>query len=120
MKWSEAMNVVVVQGVLSKEPIERTLPSGATVMDWSVSVDVDGAKQTVPVQWMDPTKKVRGHDKGDTVVVLGAVRQRFFHAGGSRVSRTEVVGESVAKPTQRVAIRKILDQARFALTSGGS
>ena len=72
------MNIVVVQGVLSKEPIERTLPSGSTVMDWSVSVAVDGAKQTVPVQWTDPAKSVRRHDKGDSVVVLGAVRSGSF------------------------------------------
>lgn len=114
------MNVVVVQGVLSKEPIERTLPSGSTVMDWSVSVEIAGTKQSVPVQWTDPTKKVRGHDKGDAVVVLGSVRQRFFFAGGNRVSRTEVVGEAVAKPTQRAGARKILERATAALTSDAS
>lgn len=109
------MNVVVVQGVLKTEPVERTLPAGNTVMDWNVSVETDGAKQSVPVQWNEPSKAVQRLGEGDAVVLLGTVRQRFFRAGGSTVSRTEVVGEAVAKPTQRVAVGKILDRARVLL-----
>lgn len=120
MKWSMTMNVVVVQGVLKKEPVERTLPAGNTVMDWSVSVEVAGKKWLVPVQWNEPSKAVRRLGQGDAVVVLGAVQQRFFQAGGSLASRTDVVGELVAKPSQRVATRKILDRAREALTSGAT
>ena len=114
------MNIVVVQGVLSSEPVERTLPSGTTVMDWNVSVETGAAKQSVPVQWTEPSKAVQRFDKGDAVVVLGTVQRRFFQARGSLASRTEVVGEAVSKPTQRVATRKILERATEALATGSA
>lgn len=114
------MNVVVVQGVLSSEPVERTLPGGVTVMDWSVTVQTNGPKQSVPVQWTEPSKAVQRFDEGDAVVVLGTIRRRFFRTRGSLASRTEVVGEAVSKPTQRVATRKILERAKEALGVGVS
>jgi len=111
------MNIVVVQGTLSSEPVERTLRSGLTVMDWNVSVDTDGAKQSVPVQWVEPSKVVQAFDEGDSVVVYGSIRRRFFRARGTLASRTEVVGEAVAKPTQRVATRRLLERAKVDLVT---
>ena len=103
------MNVVVLQGILSSEPVERTLPSGLTIADWTVATEVDGAKLKVPVQWTEPNKAIQKFDEGDEVIVFGAVRQRFYQAGGTLISRTEVVGERVTKPTQKVATAKLLD-----------
>jgi len=111
------MNIVVVQGTLSSEPVERTLPGGTTVMDWNVSVETDGAKQSVPVQWIEPSRAVQAFDEGDSVVVYGAIRRRFFRSRGVLASRTEVVGEVVAKPTQRVATRRLLERARVGLAT---
>ena len=109
------MNIVVLQGTLSSEVVERTLPSGVTVADWTVATVVDGTKMTVPVQWTEPSRAVQQFDRGDEVVVSGAIRQRFYRAGGTLVSRTEVVGERVTKPTQKVASAKLLAQARDSL-----
>lgn len=106
------MNVVVLQGTLSSEPIERTLPSGLNVMNWDVVTIIEGRKQSVPVQWNDPPKKALAIVEGDAVVVFGTVRRRFYQAGGATLSRTEVVAQEVAKPTQRVGVAKLLAQAR--------
>ena len=109
------MNIVVLRGTLSSEPIERTLPSGTTVMDWSVTTDVDGRKVSVPVQWTDPNRAVQKFDEGDPVIVFGTVQRRFFRSNGMLTSRTEVVGEQVTKPTQRVATEELLAGAQSQL-----
>lgn len=109
------MNIVVLQGTLSSEPVERTLPSGLNIMNWEVTTLVDGKKQSVPVQWDDPPKKALAIGEGDEVVVSGRVRRRFFQAGGVTSSRTEVVAEQVAKPTQRVGVAKLLSEARGSI-----
>jgi len=111
------MNVVLVQGTLSSEPIERTLPGGRNVMDWQVTSIVDGRKRPVPVLWEDPPKRALSISEGDEVVVLGTIRRRFFQAGGTTASRTELVAEQVAKPTQKVAMGKLLDEAREQLAA---
>jgi len=113
------MNVVVLQGTLAAEPVERTLPSGTTVMDWVLKTPSDGKKVSVPIQWTEPNRSVQAYDVGDEVVVFGSVRQRFFRARGVLTSRTEVVGESVSKPRQRVATAKLLARAEAALLSPG-
>lgn len=104
------MNIVVLQGTLSSEPIERTLASGTTVADWNVTTVVDGAKLSVPVQWTEPSRAVQRFGEGDRVVVTGSIRQRFFRAKGTLVTRTEVVGQLVTKPTQRVATAKLFSR----------
>ena len=111
------MNIVVLQGTLAAEPVERTLPSGTTVMDWSVKTRHNGKSVSVPVQWTEPNRSVQGFDEGDDVVIFGSIRQRFFRAAGSLASRTEVVGEAVCKPTQRAATSKLLARAEAALLS---
>lgn len=111
------MNIVVLQGTLAAEPVERTLPSGTTVMDWVLKTHSEGRKVSVPIQWTEPAKAVQAFDEGDEVVVFGSVRQRFFRARGALASRTEVVGEAVTKPTQRAATSKLLARAEAALLS---
>ncbi len=106
------MNIVVLQGTLSSEPIERTLPSGTTIADWKVTTEVDGKNVSVPVQWTEPNRSVQQFGKGDSVVVVGSIRQRFFQAKGMLASRTEVVGKQVTKPTQKVPTAKMLTATR--------
>lgn len=105
------MNVVVLRGTLSSEPRERTLPSGTTVMNWEVTTRDDDGARTVPVQWNDPSRAARSFDAGDEVVVLGVVRRRFFRAGGTTASRTEVVAESAVRATSRAAVDRLLTRA---------
>ncbi len=109
------MNVVVLQGTLSSEPIERTLPTGTNVMNWEVTTTINGAKKSVPVQWDDPPKNALKIGEGDEVVLLGTIRRRFFQAGGATASRTEVVASKVAKPSQRVGVSKLLQEAHDQL-----
>ncbi len=104
------MNIVVLQGTLSSEPVERTLASGHNVMNWTVVTETQDGKQTVPVQWDDPNRRVCEFAEGDDVVILGLVRNRFFRAGGNLVRRTEVVGAHVAKPSQRATVGRLLDR----------
>ena len=111
------MNLVVLQGTLSSEPIERTLASGLNVMSWDVVTETDLGRSSVPVQWNDPSSRVCDLGKGDRVVVIGHVRQRFFRARGQTVARTEVVGAHLAKPTQKAAVSRILERARCALAA---
>lgn len=109
------MNVVVLQGTLSSEPVEVTLPSGTNIMNWDVTTETSDGKRSVPVQWAEPTKRIRDFGKGDDVVVLGTVRRRFFRSGGSTAARTEVLASLVAKPTQSVAVSRLLERARSNL-----
>lgn len=109
------MNIVVLKGTLSSEPVERTLPSGTTVMDWNLRIQSDGPTQNVPVQWNEPSRKVQAFDKGDEVFVLGAVQRRFFQAGASLASRTDVLGAFVATRRQKVALNKLANVARNQL-----
>ena len=106
------MNVVVVRGTLSSEPMERTLPSGTNIMNWDVTTETSEGRSSVPVQWADPPKRVRDFEKGDEVVIFGELRRRFFRSGGSTTARTEVVASLVAKPTQAVAVSRLLTRAR--------
>ena len=106
------MNIVVLQGALSSEPVERTLPSGANVMNWEVTTITEAGKKSVPVQWDDPPKQALAISEGDEVVLLGTIRRRFFRTGGITASRTEVLATAVAKPSQKVAVAKLLTQAK--------
>jgi single-strand DNA-binding protein len=89
------MNVVVLHGAVSSVVDQRALASGVTVWSFDVTTrDADDRSHSVPVSWSDPPD---GTDVavGSEVVVLGAVRRRFFRVGGSTQSRTEVQAEVV-------------------------
>ncbi len=111
------MNIVVLQGTLSSEPVERTLPSGDNIMNWEVTTTTSVGKRSVPVQWDDPPKRALAIGEGDEVVVLGTIRRRFFRAGGVTASRTEVVASAMAKPSQKVAVSKLLLEAQDQLAA---
>jgi single-strand DNA-binding protein len=107
-------NLVVLRGTLSRDPEVRALPSGDAVAAFDVTIRPDPADgrtagptaraESVPVAWFDPPGASR-LGAGDEVVVVGRVRRRFFRAGSSTASRTEVVAERVvpARSTAKVA-----------------
>lgn len=111
------MNVAVVEGTLSSEPRSRTLPSGAEVLQWEVTTRSDGAAVSVPVQWIEPPASARRCRTGDSVVVLGQVRRRFYRAEGALASRTEIVGERLARSNARGRVR-LLEEAGSRLAAG--
>lgn len=110
------MNIVVLKGKLSRAPQERVLPSGDRVVAYEVTTRSDaGAATTAPVAWRAAPAAALRFDQGDDVVVLGEVRRRYFCAGGSTQSRTEVVAEVVVAAKQRAKVAKLLERAATAL-----
>jgi single-strand DNA-binding protein len=90
------MNFVIIEGRLSSEPRIRELPSGSALHAFEVSTDDGAVTRSVPVVWLDPVRPPK-LGAGDRVVAVGAVRRRFFRAGGAVASRTEVEAEVVAR-----------------------
>lgn len=106
------MNVVVLQGRITRPPVERTLDTGSTVVEYSLSARAaDGTLETVPVAWADPPGRAGSLDEGSEVVVLGRVRRRFFRAGGGTQSRTEVVADDVLPARQAKRVEALLVEA---------
>ncbi|MCD9623148.1 single-stranded DNA-binding protein [Rhabdothermincola salaria] len=93
-----ATNVVVLHGVLSRDPDVRTLPSGDDLVAYEVTVArPDGPAESAPVVWIDPPRRRAVLTAGDAVVVVGRVRRRFYRAGGVTQSRTEVFATKVVR-----------------------
>jgi single-strand DNA-binding protein len=92
-----AINEIRLLGRVSGAPEARTLPSGDEI--WTFRVVVPRTRprgrQTVDalecVAWSARTRRsVASWSDGDTVEVTGALRRRFYRAGGSTGSRVEV------------------------------
>jgi single-strand DNA-binding protein len=105
------VNVVVLRGVLSRAPEERSLPSGRLVT-YEVTVrEPDQPARTAPVAWPSAPKRALSFGAGDHVVVVGRVNRRFFRAGGATQSRTEVVADAVLRSTQSTQVEAAIDEA---------
>jgi single-strand DNA-binding protein len=97
----EGANEVRLLGRLAADPQLRELPSGDTVWNLRVVVERPSVSgQERPRQRVDSLectvwggrlkKQVEGWSAGDLVDVSGALRRRFFRAGGVTASRVEV------------------------------
>src|SRR6478735_6281348 len=98
----EAVNEVRLRGRLADTPRLRELPSGDSVWNLRVVVErppVPPGKER-PRQRVDSLecaiwagrlkRQVQKWEAGDVVEVSGALRRRFFRAGGATASRVEV------------------------------
>ena len=94
-------NEVMLAGRLPAAAEERVLPSGDTLVTFRVVVGRAGqrpAGSRVPAidtidcaVWGGSARRtVLGWAPGDVVEVTGALRRRFWRAGGGAASRTEV------------------------------
>ena len=106
-----ACNTVHLVGRVSAAPQERELPSGDLLVAFRVVVDRPPARRGAPdgvrtptvdalacVAWPARTRRaVLALQAGDVVEVRGALRQRFWRAGGTLGSRTEVEAEQVRR-----------------------
>lgn len=90
------MNVTVLQGRLVGSPRLTELGEGRSVLNFEVATHHAEGRQVAPVAWFDPPARPR-LSEGDDIVVVGAVRRRWFRAGGASQSRTEVVAERVVR-----------------------
>jgi len=95
------VNVVVLAGTISAEPIQRRLPSGDEVTELRVSVPEAGRRLLpLPVAAWHATVGpgvLDGLAKGDQVLVHGQLVRRFYRSGAGARSLTEVVATGIKK-----------------------
>jgi single-strand DNA-binding protein len=92
------VNVVRLVGRVSATPEEVELPSGDVLCSFRVVVGRPEGHQSrqrvdalVCTAWLPRVRRsAMGWQPGDVVEVEGAIRRRFFRAGGSAASRVEV------------------------------
>ncbi len=118
------INLAIVRGRLTRPAEQRVLPSGDRVMSLELSVSRPGERaESVPVSWADPPASAADLDADEQVVVVGRVRRRFFRAGGTTQSRTEVVADSVVRARQtkraKVVLAAAVEQLEAALSGEG-
>jgi single-strand DNA-binding protein len=103
------MNFVILRGQLSSQPQERVLASGSVLWSLELTTPTDQGAWSVPVAWFDPPVAV-AFDAGDEVVVVGAVRRRFFRSAAGTQSRTEVVASDVVSATARRKVDRVVQR----------
>lgn len=109
-------NVVVLRGRLTRPAALRSLPSGDQLVALEVSIPCPGGRaDSAPVVWPDAPAVAAALDVDEEVVVVGRVRRRFFRAGGSTQSRTEVVAEVVVPASQPRRVKAAVGRALAGL-----
>jgi single-strand DNA-binding protein len=98
-KLEESVNEIRLVGRISQDPEHRELPSGDSLWTFRLVVGRTGdratSRQSVDVLdcavWGGRVlRSVPGWTAGDVVELTGAVRRRFFRAGGGAASRVEI------------------------------
>ena len=103
-------NLVVLRGLIRRDPEFRVLASGDELMSLDLTVRLDeGPAESVPVVWPNPAAAAVKFVEGDDVVVVGRIRRRFFRAGGSTATRTEVHADKILSARSGVRIRSALE-----------
>ena len=106
------INVVVLEGSLSRPPAVRSLPSGDQIVTYEVTVrGQDQPAESVPVAWINPPARAAELPPGEVVVVVGRVRRRFFRTPAGTASRTEVLAEAVIPARQRKRAQAAVESA---------
>jgi single-stranded DNA-binding protein len=106
------MNLVALIGRLARPAEERALPSGDRLVAYQITIPRAEAKaDSVPVVWFDAPAHAVDHAVDDELVVVGRVVRRFFQAGGSLQSRTEVVADVVVPRRQSRRANQALARA---------
>jgi single-strand DNA-binding protein len=116
------VNVVVLAGTVSADPVTRRMPSGDEVTELRISVPETGRRLLpLPVAAWHATvgrAAIEPIAKGDAVLVHGQLVRRFYRSGAGARSLTEVVAtglrrldpqdeeeEEVAEPSPTVIAR---------------
>jgi single-strand DNA-binding protein len=115
------MNSVILFGRLSSEPQVRILASGSVLLSLELTTPTDDGALSVPVAWFDPPSSA-SFDAGDDVVVVGAVRRRFFRTAAGTQSRTEVVAIEVVSARSRRKVERLVrrEADRLGARAGGA
>ena len=95
------VNVVVLAGTVSADPVLRRMPSGDEITELRLSVPEAGRRLLpLPVAaWHATVGPEAVHDiaKGDEVLVHGQLVRRFYRSGAGARSLTEVVANGIKK-----------------------
>lgn len=88
-------NEVVLVGRVTSIPEERVLPSGDTICTWRITVDRGDADNRFDVvdctAWTARARRAASAwQHHDVVEVEGALRRRFYRAGGGAASVCEI------------------------------
>ena len=103
-------NFVVLRGLIRRDPEFRVLASGDELMSLDLTVrSGEAPAESVPVVWPNPAAAAVKFIEGDDVVVVGRIRRRFFRAGGSTATRTEVHADKILSARSGVRIRTALE-----------
>jgi len=103
-------NLVVLRGLIRRDPEFRVLASGDELMTLDLTVrSGEAPAESVPVVWPNPAAAAVKFIEGDDVVVVGRIRRRFFRAGGSTATRTEVHADKILSARSGVRIRTALE-----------
>lgn len=102
----EGFNRVIIVGEVSSPPVSRDLADGSVVTTFDVVSSLEAGRVTVPVSVNGNPSVV---DEGATVCIVGFVRRRFFKAGASVSSRTEVVANVITPLRRKAQVRKALE-----------
>jgi len=105
------MNVVVLQGKLSRAPEARELRENVLLTYEVTTRGDDGKAATAPVVWFDPPAAAWKLEADDAVTVVGEVRRRFFRSNGRTESRTEVVATTVVPSRRRAQVSRAVEGA---------
>jgi hypothetical protein len=123
------LNVVVLQGRVTRAAEERPLPSGDSLVTLDLTVpggiDTDGTArkaESVPLAWFDPPAWVRAVEVDAELVVVGRVKRRFYRAAGKGPlqSRTEVIVEAAAPRRRRARVAEIVGRALGRIEAEGA
>ena len=112
------MNIVVLQGKLSRAPEERQLRESVLATYEVTTRDDDGVAVTAPVVWFDPPATAWKLDADDEVTIVGEVRRRFFRSNGRTESRTEVVARTVLPTRRKAQVNRALENALAQIEGG--
>ena len=112
------MNIVVLQGKLSRAPEERQLTDSVLLTYEVTTRDEKGAAATAPVVWFDPPANAWQLEADDEVTVIGEVRRRFFQSNGRTQSRTEVIASTVLPTRRKSQVNRALEHALAQIEGG--
>ncbi len=120
------MNIAVLIGTLSSAPQVRTLPSGDQLTVLQLTTEApdppgapDGGRRTSVAISLPGAASATRWQPGDRLAVVGHVLRRFYRAGATTASVTEVRARRVVACRSAGAVRRALAEAAAAITAGG-
>jgi hypothetical protein len=104
-----AVNLSVVCGACSAAPEFRVLDSGTRLASLAIRCPASGDRATsVPVTVWNPPAWLETLEPGETVVVVGRLRRRFYQRPGGVGSRVDIEADTIG----RARDRRRIDAAR--------